>query len=168
MHLKVFLKLKKTQKTLSSGQIYEKKPKNQKKTKKTHWAGFFFEPGFFQPCEQAHVSYPVSRLGPRANPQTREGLAVSIKNKYNLSPSSGSCVRCGIERALEALQTAGSIQVHSITKMKKFVCLCIQHPLLSVNVLQETKQYWFHDVHSISKGHILRLTHGLDKLTIRT
>jgi hypothetical protein len=46
MHLKVFLKLKKTLKTLSFGQIYKKKqktPKNppQKKTKKTHWAGFF-------------------------------------------------------------------------------------------------------------------------------
>ena len=61
--------------------------------------------------EQAHVAFPVSRLGPRANPQTRNGLAFSIKNKYNLSPSSGSCVRCGIERALEALQTAGSLQV---------------------------------------------------------
>jgi hypothetical protein len=32
MHLKVFVKLKKTLKTLSSGQ----------KPKKTHWAGFFF------------------------------------------------------------------------------------------------------------------------------
>jgi hypothetical protein len=38
MHLKVFLKLKKKLNTLSSGQIYKKKPKtqkNQKKQKKT-------------------------------------------------------------------------------------------------------------------------------------
>jgi hypothetical protein len=48
------LKLKKTLETLSSGQIYKKKPKTQKnpknpkKTKKTHWTGFFFKkPGFF-------------------------------------------------------------------------------------------------------------------------
>ncbi len=41
MHPKVFVKLKKT---LSSG------PKNPKKPKKTHWAGFFLKnPGFFQP-----------------------------------------------------------------------------------------------------------------------
>jgi hypothetical protein len=46
MHLKVFLKLKKTLKTLSSGQIY-KKTKNPKKPKKNHCAGFFFKPGFF-------------------------------------------------------------------------------------------------------------------------
>ncbi len=38
MHLKVFLKLKKNLKTLSSGQIYKK----AKKPKKTDWAGFFF------------------------------------------------------------------------------------------------------------------------------
>jgi hypothetical protein len=54
MHLKVFVKLKKNLKTLSSGQNNPKKPKkNQKKqkNKKTHWAGFFFKnPGFFQPC----------------------------------------------------------------------------------------------------------------------
>jgi hypothetical protein len=42
MHPKVFVKLKKTLKTLSSGQ------KTQKNPKKTHWAGFFFKkPGFF-------------------------------------------------------------------------------------------------------------------------
>jgi hypothetical protein len=47
MHLKVFVKLKRTLKTLSSGQ---KNPKNPKKPKKTHRAGFFYKnPGFFQP-----------------------------------------------------------------------------------------------------------------------
>jgi hypothetical protein len=74
MHLKVFLKLKKTLKALSSGQIYFKKPKKPKKTKKTkktkkpkktHWVGFFQKnPGFFQPCEEGvRVGgvYPPSR-----------------------------------------------------------------------------------------------------------
>jgi hypothetical protein len=54
MHLKVFLKLKKsileTEKTLktpSSGQIYFKKPKKNKKPKKPTGLGFFKKPGFF-------------------------------------------------------------------------------------------------------------------------
>ncbi len=55
MHLKVFMKLEKTRKTLSSGQKNPKKPKKPKKTqknpkkpKKTHWAGLFKKkPGFF-------------------------------------------------------------------------------------------------------------------------
>jgi hypothetical protein len=51
MHLKVFLKLKKTLKPSLLGKKTQKNPKNPKKTKKTHWAGFFFKnPGFFQPC----------------------------------------------------------------------------------------------------------------------
>jgi hypothetical protein len=43
MHLKVFLKLKKNPKTLSSGQKNPKnpkKPKKPKKNQKTHWVGF--------------------------------------------------------------------------------------------------------------------------------
>jgi hypothetical protein len=55
MHPKVFVKLKKTLQTLSSGLKNPKKPKKTQKTqkkpkkpKKTHWAGFFFKkPGFF-------------------------------------------------------------------------------------------------------------------------
>lgn len=58
--------------------------------------------------DNAHEAYPISMLGPKANPQTRDGLAFSIKNKYNLSPSTGSCVRCGIVKAIESLQTSGS------------------------------------------------------------
>jgi hypothetical protein len=46
MHLKVFLKLKKTLKTLSSGQIY-------KKTQKANC--FFFTRVFFQPCLEAMI-----------------------------------------------------------------------------------------------------------------
>jgi hypothetical protein len=43
MHLKVIVKLKKTLKTLLSGQKNPKKPQKTKKPKKTHWAGFFFK-----------------------------------------------------------------------------------------------------------------------------
>jgi hypothetical protein len=56
MHLKVFLKLKKTLKTLSCGQIYKKPQKNQKTKKppkKKNPLGWFLKkkkPGFFQPC----------------------------------------------------------------------------------------------------------------------
>jgi hypothetical protein len=53
MHLKVFLKLKKPKNSLFWANISEKPkkppPKNQKKTKKNHWASFFLNPGFFQP-----------------------------------------------------------------------------------------------------------------------
>ena len=58
--------------------------------------------------EAAHISKPISMLGPTADPESRDGLAFSIKNKYNLSPSTGSCIRCGIEKAVEALTTSGS------------------------------------------------------------
>jgi hypothetical protein len=74
MHLKVFVKLKKTLKTLSSGQKNPKIPKktqknpknpkkNQKKTKKTHWAGFLKKnPGFFQPCLYSNDFYVMKYL----------------------------------------------------------------------------------------------------------
>ena len=39
--------------------------------------------------EAAHLGYAVSELSPDA----REGLAYSIGNKYDLSPSTSSCVR---------------------------------------------------------------------------
>jgi hypothetical protein len=42
MHLKVFLKLKKTLKTLSSGQIYKKKPKKPKKNNNKKPTGLVF------------------------------------------------------------------------------------------------------------------------------
>jgi hypothetical protein len=67
MHLKVFVKLKKDLKTLSSGKKTQKNPKKPQKTqkpkqpqktqnknKKTHWDGFFFlNPVFFQPWRKA-------------------------------------------------------------------------------------------------------------------
>jgi calcium-activated chloride channel regulator 4 len=59
--------------------------------------------------EAAHIAKPIAMLGPTTDPASRDGLAFSIKNKYNLSPSSGSCIRCGIEKAVEALTTSGSV-----------------------------------------------------------
>jgi hypothetical protein len=53
MHSKVFLKLRKPLKTLSSGQIYKKPKKTQtppQKKKNTTGLFFFINPGFFQPC----------------------------------------------------------------------------------------------------------------------
>jgi hypothetical protein len=55
MHLRVFVKLKKTLKPSRLGKKTQKKPKKTQKTqkkpkkpKKTHWAGFFLKkPGFF-------------------------------------------------------------------------------------------------------------------------
>ncbi len=49
MHLKLFLKLKWTLKTLSFRLIY-KKTKNKKTNKKNPHSWFFFKPGFSQPC----------------------------------------------------------------------------------------------------------------------
>ena len=54
MHLKVFLKLKKTLKPSLLGKKTQKTPKNPKKTQKTQknplgWFFFFLNPGFFQP-----------------------------------------------------------------------------------------------------------------------
>jgi hypothetical protein len=57
MHLKVFVKLKKTLKTLSAGQKNPIKPKKPQKTQKTQknplgWFFFFKNPVFFQPCTE--------------------------------------------------------------------------------------------------------------------
>ncbi len=69
MQLKVFLKLKKT---LKPSLLDKKNPKNPKKKKSkkpkkpknTHWAVFFLNPGFFQPCltQTAHASTFVQHL----------------------------------------------------------------------------------------------------------
>ena len=48
----------------------------------------------------------MTRLG--YSLESREGLAYEIGNKNNLSPKRRSCVRCGLVKAIEALQTSGS------------------------------------------------------------
>ncbi len=69
MNLKVFVKLKKGLKTLSSGQ------KTQKKPKKPTGLGFFKKkPGFFQPC----AKWAVSSLTYCSNPfQVNTGMFIS-------------------------------------------------------------------------------------------
>jgi hypothetical protein len=51
VHLKVFVKLKKNPKNPlvweKKPQKTQKNPENQKKKKKTHWAGFFFKNRIF-------------------------------------------------------------------------------------------------------------------------
>ena len=46
----------------------------------------------------AHVAHPVVGLDSRQN---RKDLMVHVKNKFNLTPKDGSCVRCGVMKALE-------------------------------------------------------------------
>ncbi len=75
MHLKVFVKLKKNLKTLSSGQ------KNPKKPKKNHWAGFFKKkPGFFQPCEIPDTTEVLIFTGIFTNTDLRYGIIKEEKN----------------------------------------------------------------------------------------
>ena len=50
--------------------------------------------------EGAHVAHPVVPLSSRQN---RHGVMVHVKNKFNLTPKDGSCVRCGVMKALEVV-----------------------------------------------------------------
>ena len=58
--------------------------------------------------DDAHISHPVGRLGPRVISSTRNGLAFSIRTKHNLSPRTGSCIKCGVMKGIEALQSSGT------------------------------------------------------------
>ncbi len=58
MHLKVFLKLKKTWKLILLGKYIKKKQKNQKKPQKNHWAGFKKKPWFFPTLTYWQGLYP--------------------------------------------------------------------------------------------------------------
>ena len=53
----------------------------------------------------AHVAHPVVALDARQN---RHSVIVHVKNKFNLTPKDGSCVRCGVMKALGALNDAGA------------------------------------------------------------
>ena len=46
----------------------------------------------------AHVAHPLVALNAKQN---RHGVMVHVKNKFNLTPKDGSCVRCGVMKALE-------------------------------------------------------------------
>ena len=67
--------------------------------------------------EEAHISLPVRRLGKKTISPTRNELAFSIRNKHNLSPSNGSCVTCGLLKAVEALQGSGGVSRGGVVVM---------------------------------------------------
>jgi hypothetical protein len=80
------VKLKKTLKTLSSGQKNLKKPKKTQKTqkktnkpKKTHWAGFLKKPGFFPTLLEREA-----RVGEEPNhaPRRRDSLVLYKSFNY--------------------------------------------------------------------------------------
>jgi hypothetical protein len=51
-----------TEKKTLKPSLLGKKPKKTPKHKKTHWAGFFLNPGFFQPCAcLVLVPYPARK-----------------------------------------------------------------------------------------------------------
>ncbi len=56
--------------------------------------------------EDAYIASSVTRLG--NDPASRKSISVHIESRYTLSPNVRSCVRCGLVKAIEALQTSGS------------------------------------------------------------
>ena len=56
----------------------------------------------------AYISHAVTRLGASMVSSVRNNLAFSINNKHNLSPKSGSCVRCAVDKSIEALTSRPS------------------------------------------------------------
>ncbi len=67
--------------------------------------------------DEAHVATNVVRLGRRmAAAGPRNELAFAVKSKHHLSARTGSCVRCGVAKAIEALQagrTGGALIIIS-------------------------------------------------------
>ena len=57
--------------------------------------------------EAATIEKTVSPIGQK-NSRQREEIDVKIKSRFELSPKLQSCVRCGVIKAIEALQTSGS------------------------------------------------------------
>ena len=57
--------------------------------------------------EAATIEKTVSPIGPQ-NSHERQEIAVKIKHRFELSHKVQSCVRCGVIKAIEALQTSGS------------------------------------------------------------
>lgn len=60
--------------------------------------------------DAAHIAHPVVQLGDKEKSKARQSLSLQIKSKHNLSPSAGSCVKCGVNKAIEALGGSGSSQ----------------------------------------------------------
>jgi hypothetical protein len=89
MHLKVFLKLKKTLKTLSSGQVYKNPQKTQKtpKTqKKPTGLGFLKKPAFFPTLAEGGAGAAVRRCdGDGARGAGTEGRRFRLQSQPSLS-----------------------------------------------------------------------------------
>ena len=58
--------------------------------------------------DAAHIAHPIVQLGDKEKSKARQSLSLQIKSKHNLSPSGGSCVKCGVNKAIEALLVSGS------------------------------------------------------------
>ncbi len=91
MHLKVFLKLKKTLKTSLLGKT-QKIPKKTRKLKKKHRAGFFLikNQGFFQPCSDLRISDHKSKTSYKR--EEWAVLQIRIRDPvpfWSLDPGSG-------------------------------------------------------------------------------
>ncbi len=84
--------MKKTQNTLSSGQIY-KKPK---KPKKNTGLDFFLNPGFFQPCLGAVDGVRVS-AGGEGGPLDGGPLVVAVVPQHDLAAVGAAQNEVGME-----------------------------------------------------------------------
>jgi hypothetical protein len=93
--------------------------------------------------EAAIIASSVSRVGPKNGPQ-RTDTNVLIESKYTLSPKLDSCVRCGLLKAIEALQTSGSTIGASIIMISQG----------HINVLSREDE---RELVTLSKKHQLRL-----------
>ena len=93
--------------------------------------------------EAANIARTVTKIGPK-NEHQRTGISVHIKNKYFLSHKANSCVRCGVIKAIEALQTSGNTIGANI--------ILISQGHLNVMSREDEKE-----LKSLSKKHELRL-----------
>ena len=57
----------------------------------------------------AHIAHPLTALGEAGKSRARQSLALQIKSKHALSPTSGSCVQCALGKAVESLGGGGGV-----------------------------------------------------------
>ena len=61
--------------------------------------------------DAAHIAHPIVQLSDKEKSKARQSLSLQIKSKHNLSPSDGSCVTCGVSKAIEALSGSGGVVI---------------------------------------------------------
>lgn len=103
--------------------------------------------------EAATIARTVTTIGPR-NQDSRTSISVHIKNKYFLSYKVDSCIRCGVVKAIEALQTSGN------TIGANIILISQGH----INVLSREDE---RELRNLAKKHELRL-HTLPLVHDRT